>query len=73
GAAVAALCWIGSTITAILTAQGLARVIFPAGLSMMPAATLHDGLVALPLTLAAGALSALLGQGIGEILRRNPR
>lgn len=73
GAAVAALCWIGCTITAILAAQGLARVIFPAGLSMMPAATLQDGLVALPLTLAAGALSALLGQGIGEILRRNPR
>jgi hypothetical protein len=40
---------------------------------MSPPATWQDGLIALPITLVAACLSALIGRALGDVLRRNPR
>lgn len=73
GAIAGSLCWIAGTITTIFAARGMTRLTLPAGLYMMPAATPADALAALPLALTVGALSALLGKGMSEVLRRNSR
>lgn len=72
GAAAPGFWLVGVLITAAAQ-RILARVVLPAGVPMSPPATWQDGLIALPITLAAACLSALIGRALGDVLRRNPR
>ncbi len=65
--------WIVGAATAAAAAHLSSRVVFPPGLSFARAATASDALVALPITVIAAVFSAVLGQGVSEVLRRNPR
>jgi len=58
------------TSTAIALANGLE---IPPGVQVPPPASLAAILLALPVATLGGALSAAVGHGLGEILRRNPR
>ncbi len=65
--------WSIGTVLVLGAAGILVNVELPAGISLRPMAGVSDAFVTLPLVLAAGALSGLVGDGLGRVLRRNPR